>query len=122
MDEQTRAFARRFGERMGGRMPTMVQAGDYSAVLHFLKAAEAAGTDDGLKVMAEMRALPIQDFFARNATLRPDGRLVHDMYLAQVKSPAESTGPWDFYKILKTIPGDQAFQPLSESTCKLVKG
>ena len=103
-------------------MPTMVQAGDYSAVLHFLKAAEAAGTDDGLKVMAKMRELPIQDFFARNATLRPDGRMVHDMYLAQVKSPAESTGPWDFYKILKTIPGDQAFQPLSESTCKLVKG
>ncbi|SFM83199.1 branched-chain amino acid transport system substrate-binding protein [Methylobacterium pseudosasicola] len=122
MDEQTRAFARRFGERMGGRMPTMVQAGDYSAVLHFLKAAEAAGTDDSLRVMDKMRELPIQDFFARNAKLRPDGRMVHDMYLAQVKAPSESAGPWDFYKILKTIPGEQAFQPLSQSTCKLVKG
>jgi branched-chain amino acid transport system substrate-binding protein len=121
MDEQTRAFARRFGERMGGRMPTMVQAGDYSAVLHFLKAAEAAETDDGIRVMAKMRELPIQDFFARNAKLRRDGRMVHDMYLAQVKEPAESKGPWDFYRILKTIPGEQAFQPLSESTCKSVK-
>ena len=83
--------------------------------------AEAAGTDDGLTVMAKMRELPIQDFFARNATLRVDGRMVHDMYLAQVKTPAESKGPWDFYKILKTIPGEQAFQPLSESTCALVK-
>ena len=121
MDEQTRAFARRFGERMGGRMPTMVQAGDYSAVLHFLKAAEAAGTDDGVRVMAKMRELPIQDFFARNAKLREDGRMVHDMYLAQVKTPADSRGPWDFYSIVKTIPGEQAFQPLSESTCALVK-
>ncbi|GJE09356.1 MULTISPECIES: ABC transporter substrate-binding protein [Methylobacterium] len=121
MDEQTRAFARRYGERMDGRMPTMVQAGDYSAVLHFLRAAEAAGTDDGVQVMAKMRELPIQDGFARNAKLREDGRMVHDMYLAQVKTPSESKGPWDFYKILKTIPGDQAFQPLSESTCALVK-
>ena len=121
MDEQTRAFAKRFGERMSGKMPTMVQAGDYSAVLHFLKAAEAAGTDDGVKVMSKMRELPIQDFFARNGKLREDGRMVHDMYLAQVKTPAESKGPWDFYKLLKVIPGEQAFQPLSESTCKLVK-
>jgi len=121
MDDETSAFAKRFGDRMGGKMPTMVQAGDYSAVLHYLKAAEAAGTDQGVPVMAKMRELPIQDFFARNARLREDGRMVHDMYLAQVKTPAESKGPWDFYKILKTIPGEEAFQPLSESTCKLVK-
>ena len=121
MDDETRAFAKRFGDRMGGKMPTMVQAGDYSAVLHYLRAAEAAGTDQGVPVMAKMRELPIQDFFARNARLREDGRVVHDMYLAQVKTPAESKGPWDFYKILKTIPGEEAFQPLSEGTCKLVK-
>ena len=120
LDDRTRAFAKRFGERMGGRMPTMVQAGDYSAVLHYLKAADAAGTDDGLKVMAKMRELPIEDAFARNAKLRPDGRMVHDMYLARVKTPAESKGPWDYYTILKTIPGDEAFQPLAQSTCKLV--
>ncbi|TXN05545.1 ABC transporter substrate-binding protein [Methylobacterium sp. WL103] len=120
LDDRTRALAQRFGARMGGRMPTMVQAGDYSAVLHYLKAAEAAGTDDGLAVMAKMRELPIEDAFARNAKLRPDGRMVHDMYLARVKTPAESKGPWDFYTILKTIPGDEAFQPLAQSTCKLV--
>ncbi|TXM97572.1 ABC transporter substrate-binding protein [Methylobacterium sp. WL122] len=120
LDDRTRALAQRFGARMGGRMPTMVQAGDYSAVLHYLKAAEAAGTDDGLAVMAKMRELPIEDAFARNAKLRPDGRMVHDMYLARVKTPAESKGPWDFYTILKTTPGDEAFQPLAQSTCKLV--
>ena len=120
LDDRTRALAQRFGARMGGRMPTMVQAGDYSAVLHYLKAAEAAGTDDGLAVMVKMRELPIEDAFARNAKLRPDGRMVHDMYLARVKTPAESKGPWDFYTILKTIPGDEAFQPLAQSTCKLV--
>ncbi|TXM68748.1 ABC transporter substrate-binding protein [Methylobacterium sp. WL120] len=120
LDDRTRALAQRFGARMGGRMPTMVQAGDYSAVLHYLKAAEAAGTDDGLAVMAKMRELPIEDAFARNAKLRPDGRMVHDMYLARVKTPAESKSPWDFYTILKTIPGDEAFQPLAQSTCKLV--
>jgi branched-chain amino acid transport system substrate-binding protein len=121
LDDRSRAFAKRFGDRMGGKMPTMVQAGVYSGVLHYLKAVEAAGTDDSLKVAAKMREMPVEDAFARNGKVREDGRMVHDMYLAQVKTPAESKGPWDFYKILKTIPGDEAFQPLSESTCPLVK-
>jgi branched-chain amino acid transport system substrate-binding protein len=89
-------------------------------VLHYLRAAQAAGTDDGMKVAAKMRELPIKDFFARNGKIRADGRMVHDMYLAQVKKPSESKGPWDYYKILRTIPGDAAYQPLSASTCPLV--
>jgi len=121
MDEASRAFGKRFGERMKGRMPTMVQAGVYSSVSHYLKAVAAAKTDDGMKVADKMRELPVSDFFARNATLRADGRLVHDMYLAQVKKPSESKGPWDYYKILRTIPGDEAYKPLAESTCPLVK-
>ena len=121
MDDQTRAFAKRFAARMNGKMPTMVHAGVYSSVRHYLKAIEAAKTDDGLAVSNKMRELPINDFFAKNGHLRPDGRMVHDMYLAQVKSPAESKGPWDYYKILRTIPGDDAFQPLADSACPLVK-
>jgi branched-chain amino acid transport system substrate-binding protein len=121
MDEATRAFAKRFGERMKGKMPSMVQAGTYSQVLHYLKAVAAAKTDEGIKVADKMRELPIQDFFAKNGKIRPDGRMVHDMYLAQVKAPSESKGPWDYYKILRTIPGDEAFQPLAQSTCPLVK-
>ena len=121
LDDQNRAFAKRFSARMNGHMPTMVHAGVYSSVLHYLKAAQAAGTDDGVKVADKMRALPVSDFFARNAKLRADGLLVHDMYLAQVKSPAESKGPWDYYHILRTIPGDEAYQSLADSTCPLVK-
>ncbi|MFG1461909.1 ABC transporter substrate-binding protein [Xanthobacter sp. DSM 24535] len=121
LDDKTRAFSKRFGERMGGKMPTMVQAGVYSSVLHYLKAAEAAGTDEGVKVIAKMRELPIDDMFARNGKIREDGRMVHDMYLAKVKTPEASKGPWDFYEIVRVIPGDEAFQPLSESTCPLVK-
>lgn len=120
-DDGTRAFAKRFAAKMGGRMPTMVHAGVYSSVTHYLKAVAAAKTDDGLKVADKMRELPISDFFAKNGKLRADGRMVHDMYLAQVKTPAESKGPWDYYKILRTIPGDEAYQPLSESACPLVK-
>ncbi|HQS09309.1 MAG: ABC transporter permease [Rhizobiales bacterium 24-66-13] len=121
LDDKTRAFSKRFAERMGGKMPTMVQAGVYSSVLHYLKAAEAAGTDEGVKVVAKMRELPIDDMFARNGKIRADGRMVHDMYLAKVKKPEASKGPWDFYEIVRVIPGDEAFQPLSESTCPLVK-
>ena len=120
-DDQTRAFAKRFAARMNGRMPTMVHAGVYSSVRHYLKAVEAAKTDDGLKVSDKMRELPIADFFAKNGKLRADGRMVHDMYLVQVKSPADSKAPWDYYKILRTIPGDEAFQPLADSACPLVK-
>ena len=120
-DEASRAFAKRFAARMGGRMPTMVQAGVYSSVLHYLKAVQAAKTDQGVKVADEMRALPVHDFFAQNGKVRADGRMVHDMFLAEVKSPAESKYPWDYYKILRTIPGDEAYMPLADSTCPLVK-
>ncbi|MGE5505063.1 MAG: ABC transporter substrate-binding protein [Actinomycetota bacterium] len=124
MDDETRAWSKRWSQKMGGgKMPSMVHAGTYSSVMHYLKALAAAKTDDGAKVADEMRKIPIKDAsgFAKNGKLRADGRMVHDMYLAQVKKPAESKGPWDYYKILRTIPGDEAFQPLADSTCPLVK-
>jgi branched-chain amino acid transport system substrate-binding protein len=120
MNDETRAWSKRFNERVG-QMPTMVQAGVYSAVMHYLQAIKAAGTDEAKAVMAKMKATPVNDFFAKNGKIRDDGVMVHDMYLAQVKSPDESKGKWDYYKILRTIPGDQAFQPLSTSKCPLVK-
>ncbi|WP_393978618.1 ABC transporter substrate-binding protein [Xanthobacter nonsaccharivorans] len=120
-DDQTRAWSKRYAERMGGKMPTMVHAGVYSAVANFLKAAQAAGTVSGAAVMTKLREAPINDFFARNATLRKDGRLVHDMYLVEVKAPRESKGPWDYYKVLRTIPGKEAFRPIEESACPLAK-
>jgi branched-chain amino acid transport system substrate-binding protein len=119
MDDDTRAWSERFNERVG-QMPTMVQAGVYSAVAHYLKAIEAAGSDQAKPVIEQMKATPVNDFFAKNGTIRADGRMVHDMYLARVKSPDESTQKWDYYEILRTIPGDQAFLPLAESTCPLV--
>jgi branched-chain amino acid transport system substrate-binding protein len=120
-DDASRAFAKRWSERMKGRMPTMVHAGVYSSVLHYLRSVQAANTDEGVKVADKIRTLPINDFFAVNGKVRPDGRMVHDMYLAQVKKPSDSKKPWDYYNILRTIPGDEAFKPLSESTCALVK-
>lgn len=116
LNDETRAWSQRFNERTGN-MPTMVQAGVYSSITHYLKAIDAAGTDDTDAVLAKMRELPVNDFFAKNGEVRSDGRMVHDMYLARVKSPSESTGPWDYYEILRTIPGEEAFGPLSESTC-----
>lgn len=124
MDDQTRAWSKRWSEKMGGaKMPSMVHAGVYSSVTHYLKALAAAKTDEGIKVADQMRALPISDSssFAKNGKLRADGRMVHDMYLMQVKKPSESKGAWDYYKVLRTIPGDEAYQPLAESTCPLVK-
>ena len=118
-DDESRAWSKRFFDRQG-RMPTQAQASVYSAVRHYIAAIAAAGTDETKAVMAKMRELPVNDFFARNGHLRQDGRLVHDMYFAQVKTPAESTKPWDYYKILGTIPGDQAFRPMSEGGCPLV--
>jgi branched-chain amino acid transport system substrate-binding protein len=97
-----------------------VQAGTYSAVLHYLKAMQAAGTADGKAVAAKMRELPVDDFFAKGK-IREDGRLLHDMYLVEVKTPAESKAPWDYYKVLRTIPAEDAAQPLSQSKCSLVK-
>ena len=118
-DEETRIWSKRFFERQG-RMPTMPQAAVYSAIRHYLGAIEAAGTDEAKAVMAKMRERPVNDFYVKNGRLRQDGRLVHDMYFAQVKAPAESKGPWDYYKLLATIPGGQAFRPLAEGGCPLV--
>ncbi|MDP3534481.1 MAG: ABC transporter substrate-binding protein [Halomonas sp.] len=120
MDEEAREWSERYYEEMG-RMPTMVQAGIYSSTMHYLKAVEAAGTDDPEVVRAQMAEMPVEDFFARNGRIREDGRMVHDMYLAQVKTPEESTGEWDLYEILSTIPAEEAYRPLSESQCKLVQ-
>ncbi len=119
-DEETRKFARRFFERMK-KMPTGIQAANYSSTMHYLKAVQAAGTDDAAAVMAKMKSTPVNDFFAKNGQIRADGRMVHDMYLVQVKKPEESKYPWDYYKVLATIPGEEAFQPLAQSTCPLVK-
>jgi branched-chain amino acid transport system substrate-binding protein len=120
LNDETRAWSKRFMEKFG-KMPTSTQAGDYSSTMHYLKAVAAAGTLDAQTVMAKMREMPISDFFTHDGHIRIDGRMVHDMYLAEVKKPSESKGPWDFYKILETIPGDQAFRPLSESACPVVK-
>ena len=116
MDDATRAFARRFQEKMG-RPPTMIQAGDYSAVNHYLKAVRAAGTTDAAAVAAKMRELPVEDFMTHGGRIRPDGRVVRDMYLAQVKTPAESHGEWDLYKIIRTRPGESLLPPSSETAC-----
>jgi len=118
-DDETRAWSKRFFDKQG-RMPTMAQASIYSAVKHYIAAIAAAGTDEAKAVMAKMRELPVNDFYVRNGRVREDGRLVHDMLFAQVKTPAESSKPWDYYKILGAIPGDQAFRQLAESGCPLV--
>ena len=119
-NEATRAWSKKFFEHHGA-MPTMTHAGVYSSVLHYLKAVDAAGTDDGAVVMKKMRELPVQDVFAENGYLRADGQMIHDMYLVQVKSPEASKEPWDYYEVLATIPGDEVFKPLAQSECPLVK-
>ena len=121
MNDETREWAERFNERMN-QMPTMIHAGVYSSVLHYLKAIEEAGTDEAQAVVEQMKSTPVNDFFAQDGQIRDDGRMVHDMYLVRVKSPDESEGRWDYYEILRTIPGDQAFQPLEDSRCPLVTG
>ena len=118
-NDETRAWSKRFFDRHG-RMPTMPQAAVYSAIRHYLGAIAAAGTDEAKAVMAKMRERPVNDFYVKNGRVREDGRLVHDMYFAQVKAPSESKGDWDYYKILAAIPGDQAFRPLAEGGCPLV--
>lgn len=119
LDDRTRAFARRFEARHKA-MPTQYQAGVNSAVTHYLKAVQACGTDAALPVMAQMRAMPVDDFFARNGRVREDGRMVHDMFLVQAKKPEASKSEWDLYNVLATIPASEAFRPLSEGGCKLV--
>jgi len=118
-DDDSRAWSKRFFDKQG-RMPTMAQASIYSAVRHYIKAIAAAGTDEARAVMVKMRELPVNDFYVKNGHVREDGRLVHDMLFAQVKTPAESGKPWDYYKVLNVIPGDQAFRPLAEGGCPLV--
>ena len=119
-DDATRAWSKRFYDRVK-REPTMTQAGSYSATLHYLQAVAAANTTDPDKVMAQMRATPIEDFMSHGATLRVDGQVVRDMYLFQVKTPAESHGEWDLYKPVGTIPGAQAYRPLADGGCPLAK-
>ncbi|WP_345893016.1 ABC transporter substrate-binding protein [Roseomonas acroporae] len=119
-DDETRTFARRFQERHRN-VPTQYHAGVYSAVTHYLRAVQAAGTDRGDAVAARMRELPVDDVFAHGGTVRADGRMVHDMYLMEVKQPEQSTGPWDVYRILATLPGEQAFRPLAQSACPTVR-
>ncbi len=116
----TRAFSKRFFERIH-HMPTMVQAGVYSATHHYLEAVKALGSKEPLAVMAKMRATPINDFMTHDGKLRIDGRVVRDMYLLEVKKPAESTAPWDYVKIVETVPGDRAYRPLDEGGCPLVR-
>ena len=117
---ESRAWAKRYFERMK-KMPSMVQAGDYSAVMTYLQAIKEAGTDDGQAVAKQLKTMKINDVFSQNGYVREDGRMVHDMYVVQVKKPEESKAPWDYYKMVSTIPGDQAYRPLSKSTCSLVK-
>jgi branched-chain amino acid transport system substrate-binding protein len=120
LNDDTRAFSKRFQERVK-RPPTAAQASVYSSVLHYLKAVKAAGTTDAAAVMKVMKETPVNDMFAKNGKIRDDGRMVHDMYLFEVKKPSESKARWDYYKLLATIPGSEAFQPLEASRCPLVK-
>ncbi len=119
-NEETRKWSRRFFEKHK-RMPNMAQAGTYSAITHYLKAVQATGTDETTAVMAKMRELPVNDFMTKNGKIREDGRLVREMYVFEVKKPSESQYPWDYYKLKATIPADQAYLPLSRSSCPLVK-
>jgi branched-chain amino acid transport system substrate-binding protein len=117
----TRGFTARFAPRFRNRPPTSLQAGAYSATLHYLKSVQAAGTLQADKVMQQMRAIPVNDFMTNNAHLREDGRLMRDMYVLQAKRPAESKGEWDLLKVVGVVPGSEAFRPLAESECPLVQ-
>ncbi len=122
LNDSTRAFTQRFSkEAPRNNYPTMIHAGVYSAVLHYLKAVEAAKTDDGTKVIAQMKAMPTDDPLFGKGTVRADGRKIHPAYLVEVKKPAESKGPWDLHKVRATIPADQAFRPIDQGDCPLVK-
>src|SRR6478752_5983857 len=113
-DDASRAFGKRFGEKFGGKMPTSIQAGFYSAAKRYIEAVKEAGTDDADKVMAALKAKPFDDPVFGKSVIRPDGRNVHDMYLFEVKQPAESKGPWDYYKLVRSIPGAEAFRPMEQ--------
>ena len=120
-DDASRQWATRFEKAFRGLKPTMTQAGVYSSVLHYLRSVAASGSTDGKVVADKMRELPIKDPIMRNASIRPDGRVIHDMYLYEVKKPSESKGGWDYSKLVATIPAAEAFQPLADSTCPLVQ-
>jgi branched-chain amino acid transport system substrate-binding protein len=120
LNDKTRAFSKRFAEKHKGRMPTSVQAGFYSATLAYLNAVKAAGTDNADKVMAQLKSGPWDDPVFGKSWIRVDGRNMHDVYLFEVKKPSESKGPWDFYKLVSTIPAEQAFRPLDQGNCPLV--
>jgi branched-chain amino acid transport system substrate-binding protein len=122
LDAGTRAWSERFAQRNGGRMPSVIQAGDYSVIRAYLKAVAAAKTTDTAPVMQKLHELPIDDPLVHHATLRPDGRMVHDSYLFRVKTPAESKEPYDFYERIATIPAAEAFRPLSQSLCPAFRG
>ena len=120
-NDGTRAFAKRFGAKMNGKMPTSIQAGYYSATTHYLEAIKTAGTDQAEKVMATLKASPADDALFGKGYIRADGRKMHDMYLFEVKTPEESKGPYDYYKLVRTIPGDEAFRPMDKGDCPLIK-
>ena len=121
LDDHTRAWSARFARRHWGAMPTMGQAGVYAAVLHYLKAVDALKSDDGTRVVAKMKEMPTDDPLFGKGTIRQDGRKIHPMYLFEVKKPSESKGPWDFYKLRATIPAAEAFRPMAQGGCPLVK-
>src|SRR5262245_39358409 len=116
---RTRAWTKRFMER-SKKIPTMANAGVYGATLHYLKAIKEAGTDEAQAVVRKMKEIPVNDFFTKDGSVREDGRVIGNMYLCQVKSPQESMYPYDYYKLLNTVPGEQAFRPLSEGGCPMV--
>jgi branched-chain amino acid transport system substrate-binding protein len=120
-NDQTRAFAKRMAQANGGKYPTMVQAGVYAGVLHYLKSIDAIKTDDGTKVIAEMKKLPTDDPLFGKGRIREDGRALHPAYLVEVKKPSESKGPYDYYKVKSTIPMEQAFRPEKDGGCSLIK-
>ncbi|RWL05111.1 MAG: ABC transporter substrate-binding protein [Mesorhizobium sp.] len=120
-NDQTREFSARFQERNAGQKPSMIEAGVYASVLHYLKAVEAVGDKDAAKVMAKMKEMPTDDPLFGKGTIRADGRKLHDMYLFRVKKPDQSKGPWDYFETVATIPADKAFRPLAEGGCPLVK-
>jgi branched-chain amino acid transport system substrate-binding protein len=120
-NDRTRAFAKRFAAANRGIHPTMIHAGVYASVTHYLKAVEALKSDDGARVIAKMKELPTDDPLFGKGVIRVDGRKVHPAYLFEVKKPGESKGPWDYYKLRATIPAEQAFRPLDQGGCELVK-
>ena len=121
LNDGTRAWSERFAERMNGAKPTMVQAGVYAGVLHYLKAIEATGDKEAGVVMAKMKEMPTSDRLFGQGEIGADGRKIHNMYLFKVKTPEASTGPWDYYELVATIPADNAFRPLADGGCPLVQ-